>query len=233
MTCSGQVRGNVVVIRWQAERALVLEMSLKLVERGLIAGKAGNVSLRVRQDAGQDLMVITPTSRYYDSLTAEDLPVMDLDGRVVEGTLPPSSEFRLHAGIYRARVNVGAVLHTHSVHASAIAVAGCGVPAILEEEVTSLGGDLKVAGFAASGSEQLARNAVEALGDRNAVILGNHGGVGVGRTLREAMDACEVLERAARVYLLALAAGKVIPLSPEAAAIAKAGFLRLQDHQIP
>ncbi len=222
-------RGSVAVSRWQNEKALVLETSLKLMEKGLVAGKAGNVSQRLRQDKGPDLLVITPTSRYYDSLSVDDIPVIDLDGRAVEGKLPPSSEIRLHIAIYMARKNVGAVIHTHSVHASAIAVAGCGIPHILEEEVALLGGEVKVAEFGASGSEQLARNAVDALGDRNGVILANHGAVGVGRTLREALDACELLEKAAMVYLLALAAGRVHPLTAEAVATAKATFLRLQS----
>ncbi len=218
------------MIKWEKERAQVLETSLKLVDKGLVAGKAGNVSLRLRQGKGADLVVITPTSRYYDTLEVEDIPVLDFEGRVVEGKLPPSSESKLHLAIYRARAGVGAVIHTHSVHASAIAVAGCGIPAILEEEVAVLGGEVRVAGFAASGSEQLARNAVEALGDRNAVVLANHGGVGVGKTLREALDACELLEKAAQVYLLALAAGKVNPLTAEATDAAKGVFSRVPAH---
>jgi L-fuculose-phosphate aldolase len=214
------------VIGWLKERDQVLETRLKLVEKGLVSGKTGNVSLRVRPGAGPDLIVITPTSKHYDTLSVEGIAVVDFAGTVVEGKLPPSSEFRLHVAIYKAREGVGAVIHTHSVYASAIAVSGGGIPAILEEEVILLGGEVKVAAFAASGSEELARNAVEALGDRNAVVLANHGGVGVGGTLSEALDACEVLEKAARVYLLALAAGKVNPLTTEAAAMAKAAFLR-------
>jgi L-ribulose-5-phosphate 4-epimerase len=216
-------------MEWEKERALVLETSLKLVEKGLVAGKAGNVSQRLRRDSGPDLLAITPTSRYYDSLGVEDIPVIDFEGKVVEGKLPPSSESRLHIGIYKARMNVGAVIHTHSIHASAIAVIGGGIPPILEEEVALLGGEVLVAAFGASGSLQLARNVVEALGDRNAVLLANHGGVGVGRALREALDACELLEKSARVYLLALAAGKVKALSPEAAAGARTAFVRQQS----
>jgi L-ribulose-5-phosphate 4-epimerase len=212
--------------KWHAEKALVLATALKLVEKGLVLGKAGNVSQRLAGPGGNDLLVITPTSRYYDSLTGDDMPIVDLDGRVVEGKLAPSSELKLHVAIYKARRDVGAVVHSHSVYASALAVAGVGIPAVLEEEVALLGGEIKVAKYGASGSEELARNAVRALGDRNAVILANHGAVGMGRTLREALDSCELIEKAAHVYLLALATGTVRPLPAEAVLSARRTFRR-------
>ena len=215
--------------RWQVEKTLVLETALKLVERGLVLGKAGNVSQRLKQTDGPDLLVITPTSRYYDSLAAEDMPVVDFDGQIIDGKLAPSSELRLHLAIYASRLDVGAVVHTHSAHVSALAVAGIGIPAVLDEEVALLGGDIKVAEYGASGSETLAHNAVEALGDRNAVILANHGAVGIGKTLRDALDASELVEKAARVYLLALAAGKVNILSPESFAASRKTFIRSQS----
>jgi L-fuculose-phosphate aldolase len=219
--------------KWQIEKTLVLETALKLVERGLVLGKAGNVSQRLKQGRGPNLLVITPTSRYYDSLAAEDMPVVDFDGQVVDGKLAPSSELKLHLAIYSSREDVGAVVHTHSTHASALAVAGLGIPAVLEEEVALLGGDIRVAEYATSGSESLARNAVDALGDRNAVILANHGAVGVGRTLSDALDACELVEKAARVYLLALAAGKVNMLSSKSVAAARKTFIRSQSSREP
>jgi len=212
--------------KWHTEKALVLATALKLVEKGLVLGKAGNVSQRLVSLGGNDLLVITPTSRYYDSLIEDDMPVVDLDGRVVDGKLAPSSELKLHLAVYRARRDVGAVVHTHSVHASALAIARVGIPAVLEEEVALLGGEIKVAEYGASGSEELARNAVRALGDRNAVILANHGAVGVGRTLHEALDSCELVEKAAHVYLLSLTAGAVHPLPAEAVLTAMKTFRR-------
>jgi L-fuculose-phosphate aldolase len=212
--------------KWHAEKALVLETALELVEKGLVLGKAGNVSRRLADPDRNDLLVITPTSKYYDSLAEDDMPVVDFDGRVVEGDLAPSSELKLHVSIYKARRDVGAVVHTHSVHASALATAGVGIPAVLEEEVALLGGEIRIARYGPSGSEELARNAVRALGDRNAVILANHGAVGVGRTLREALGSCELVEKAAQVYLLALATGTVRLLPAEAVLSAKSIFRR-------
>ena len=142
--------------------------------------------------------------------------------------MAPSSEVKLHLAVYRRRDDVGAVMHSHSVHASALAIAGLGIPAVLEEEVAFLGGDIKAAEFGPSGSERLANNAVRALGDRNAVILANHGAVGVGRTLREALDACELLEKAAKAFILASAIGSVKPLTAQAVNAARKTFKRSQ-----
>jgi len=209
---------------WLIERSLVLEAALKLVEKGLVLGKAGNVSQRLKQPSGPDLLVITPTSRYYDSLAPEDMPVVDLDSRVVDGVLAPSSELKLHIAIYKAREDVGAVVHTHSIHASALAVAHLGIPAVLEEEVALLGGGINVAEYGASGSDELANNAVDALRDNDGVILANHGAVGVGRTLRGALDAAELIEKAAEVYLLARTTGSVKLLSVQSVAAAREVF---------
>lgn len=217
------------MIKWYEERASVLEGGRKLVERGLVVGKAGNVSLRLPPDNGRELMAITPTSRYYESMSISDIPVVDFDGKSVEGGLAPSSELFLHAAIYSARSGVRAVVHTHSTYASAVAVAGLEIPAILEEAVVLLGGEVRVAGYAPSGTRELAASAVSALGDRNAVILANHGAVGVGKNIREALTVCEVLEKTAMIFLLTLALGKVNPLTPEAVMAARALFSRMQD----
>ena len=214
--------------RWEIERSLIVQTSLKLVGKGMVVGKAGNISQRVIEDGNTDLLAITPTSTYYESLSADDIAIVDFDGNLVEGNLPPSSETKLHIAIYKARKDVGAVVHTHSVYASAASVAALGIPAILEEEVALLGGNIRVAEYAPSGSQELAQNAVEALGDRNAVIMANHGALGVGMTLRDALDSCDLLEKAAQVYLLALSAGRVNPLSSEAVAQAKLNFDRLR-----
>jgi L-fuculose-phosphate aldolase len=196
--------GVVELSRWQNERELVLKTALTLVEKGLVTGTSGNVSQRLKQDNGTDLIAITPTSRYYDSLTADDIPIISMDGSRVDGCLEPSSEIPMHIAIYRARRDVDTVIHTHSTYASTVSVSGLEIPAILEEEVILLGGTIRVARYARSGTIELANNAVTGLEGRCAVILANHGGVGVGKTMREALNACELLEKAAKVYLLAL-----------------------------
>jgi len=216
------------MVKWKEERGLVLSTSMRLVEKGLVAGTAGNVSLRLMGKDSPDLIAITPTSRYYDTLTVDDIPVIDLNGAAVEGQLKPSSEMRLHIAIYKARPDIRAVIHTHSTYASAASAAGLEIPVLLEEEAIFLGGTVRTAKYARTGTSELAHYAVEALEERNAVLLANHGVVGVGETIRQALDACEMVEKAAQVYFLALTTGRVNPLSPEAVKALKDVYAKVQ-----
>jgi ribulose-5-phosphate 4-epimerase/fuculose-1-phosphate aldolase len=217
--------------QWQEARKTVLEAARKMAEKGLVAGTSGNISLRLPADGKKQLMAITPTSKYYDTLNIDDIPIIDFDGQRVAGDLAPSIETTLHIGIYRARKDINAIIHTHSVYASAAAVAGTDIPPLLEDQVVLLGGEIKLAGYAPSGSPELATNAVAALGERNAVLLANHGAIGTGRTMRDAFTACELIEKTAKVYFLTLIAGKVNQLPEKAIAIQKALYAKLQTRE--
>jgi len=217
------------MIHWQEARQTVLEAARKMSERGLVAGTSGNISLRLPAVGKRQLLAITPTSRHYDTLNIEDIPIIDFNGQRVEGELPPSVETPLHIGIYRARKTINAVIHIHSVFASAAAVAGLDIPPILEDQVIFLGGEIKLAGYAPSGSRELVTNAIAALGDRSAVLLPNHGAIGTGRTMRDAFTACELIEKTARIYLLALSSGKVNQLPAKALEADKSLYDKLQN----
>lgn len=217
--------------RWQEEKQQVLEAARSMLERGLVVGTSGNVSLRLPPEGDRELLAITPNRRYYDLLTADDIQVIDFQGEPVEGELVPSAETMLHIGIYNARGNINAVIHTHSVYASALAVAGMELPAILDDQVVFLGGDIRLAEYALPGSEELVEHTLAALEGRNAVLLPNHGALGIGRTMREALTACELLEKTARVYLLAFTLGRVNPLPAEAVEVMRAFFTMLQGDQ--
>ena len=115
----------------------------------------------------------------------------------------------MHVAAYRARPDVRAAVHTHSVYASVMAVAHRPIPPIIDEMVTSVGGDVPVTEYAFPSTEELAERAGSALKERNAVLLANHGVVGVGADLRDALSICELVERAAQVYVLASALGSV------------------------
>ena len=214
--------------QWREARKTVLEAALKMAEKGLAVGTSGNISLRLPSNGKNQLMAITPTLRYYDTLKVDDIPIIDFEGQRIAGDLPPSIEMPLHIGIYRARKDVNAVIHTHSVFASAAAVAGFDIPPILEDQAVFLGGEIKLAGYALSGTPEQLANVLAALGERNAVLLANHGAVGTGRTVRDAFTACELIENTARVYFLALSAGKVNQLPEKALAIQKALYTKLQ-----
>jgi L-fuculose-phosphate aldolase len=209
---------------WEVQKMEVLETARRIDQRGLVVGTSGNVSQRFREPDGRELVAITPSGRHYDTMRVEDIVLVDMDGQRVEGELAPSIETMLHVGIYKARKTICAVVHTHAVFGGVIAVTGSEIPPLLDDQVAFLGGEIKVAGYALPGSLELARNAVAALGSRNAVVLANHGTVTVGRNLREAFNNCELLEKTARVYVLARTLGSMTQLPADAAEVEKALF---------
>lgn len=215
--------------QWLEAKKLVLETSRLMLEKGLVVGTSGNVSLRLPPEGNRALLAITPTGCYYDTMDVDDIQILDFEAEPVEGDLPPSMETMLHIGIYRARKNVNAVVHSHSVYASAISVTGNGIPPILEDQVVFLGGQIKLAQYAPSGSEEMVTNVIDNLEDKNAVLLPNHGAIGVGFDAREALTAAELLEKTAKIYLLASSLGKVNPLPEEAVQAGRFFFKMLQN----
>jgi L-fuculose-phosphate aldolase len=201
---------------WDSEKKLVLETKRKLVSRGLVVGNAGNVSLRVVNSPTTQLLAITPSGRYCDSLNSDDMVIVDFEGKNVEGQLKPSMETMLHIEIYKTRKDVNAIIHAHPVYGSVLAVAGKEIPGILDDQIICLGGDIKVAEYAVAGTQQLVENVVRSLGDKNAVIMANHGCVTVGKDMTEAFTNCEILEKTSRIYVHALSLGEVnlVPLNP-------------------
>jgi len=189
-----------------------------MVSAGLVIGTAGNVSQRIG-DTGS--VAITPSSKDYSCLDPDDIMVVSLDGEVLEGDRNPSIETPMHLAVYKARPDVSAVVHTHSVYATTLAVLRLPLPPIIDEFVVRLGGQVEVAKYAMPGTEELARNAIEALGPRNGVLLANHGPLCCAGTLHDALHNAQLLERAAQIYLIARAAiglKKVSTISTEAQA---------------
>jgi L-fuculose-phosphate aldolase len=217
---------------WEEEKQQVLAACRRIVAVGLVAGASGNVSRRVEGAEGVPLVAITPSRVPYHHLTADDILVIDFEGDPVEGEGVPSSETLVHLAVYRARADVGAVIHTHSIYASALAVAGLEIPPLIDEQVVVLGGSVPVAEYAMSGSEELADKACAALGEGNAVLLRNHGVLGVGADLEEAASVCELVERLAQVYVLALGLGRATPL-PERVVEVEKKIFRMSRGRLP
>ena len=182
---------------------------------GLVSGTSGNASMRLKGRAGGDLVLITPTQRPYSELAPGDMVAVDLEGQPVEGELAPSSELALHLTLYEARSDIGAVIHTHSPYASVLAVAGLEIPPLIDEMVVKIGGAVPVADYGFPSSVELGQRAWRALGEGNAALLRNHGVVGVGRSLQEALDVCELVERVAHTFVYASLLGKATPLPPD------------------
>lgn len=199
---------------WAPERQLLWDLIIEMVKDGMVAGSSGNASMRSTGDR-TDTLLITPMGKPYREMGPEDLLVIDMDGDPVEGDEPPSSETALHLTMYNARPDVGAVLHTHSPFATVVAVSGMEIPPLVDEMVYKVGGSIPVAEYAFPSTEELGRNAQKAMGDRNAVLLRNHGLVGVGRTPWEAFDVCQLVERVAQTFVYTTMLGRATPLARE------------------
>lgn len=190
-------------------RRKVVETALKMVEERLIQGTWGNVSCRI---PGEPFMIITPSGMDYQVMEPEDTVIADFNGNLVEGRWEPSTESCLHGLIYQNRQDVGAVVHTHSTYATAFAVARKSIPAITEEVAQMVGGTVDVVPYAPCGTKELAELTVKVMGRKNAVLLANHGVVGVGKDLAWALRTCTVVEKSARICVIASTLGGYVEL---------------------
>ena len=206
---------------WEDQRLELHAACEEMYRRGLVGAYSGNASLRLEGDLEEGLLLVTPTQRPYYRLRPEDLVVVDLSGEPVSDGLAPSSETALHLEIYRTRNDVDAVVHTHSLCASAAAVAGREIPPIVDEMVFHIGGGIPIGDYAFPGSPELALIAARTMGERNAVLLRNHGVVGVGGDVWDALEICDLVERVAHIFVLAQAFGPggANPLPPDIIAV--------------
>ena len=200
---------------WEKERKIVLEAAREIVRTGLVTGTQGNISLRFNDSEGQELVAITPSSFNYDLMAIRDIVILDPDGNQKQGKRKPSIEAGLHLGIYHNRKKVNAIVHTHSIYASVLAVAYQNIPPILDDQVYYLGGEIKVASHALPGSKRLVKNVISALDFKNAVILANHGALAIGDDMEKALVNAQLLERIAKIYVCSQAIGAVNDISPE------------------
>ena len=183
-------------------RDAVVATCLALARLDLSHGTSGNVSLR--RDA--DSFFVSPTGMNYETLVCDDIPRVDLNGAWY-GPCRPSSEWRFHRDIYRARPDVGAIVHTHSRHATALACAGRAIPAFHYMVAVAGGADIRCAPYATFGSQVLSDHAVAALVDRKACLLANHGVIATGPNLDAALALAGEVENLAAQYVAALQVG--------------------------
>jgi L-ribulose-5-phosphate 4-epimerase len=215
--------------------AVVAEIKKKIVETcravyssGLTGKRAGNISARI---PNREQFIITPSQYGHNRTEVGDLLVVNFDGKVASGIRNPSSENRMHLAVYKARPDVGAVIHTHSIYASALAVNRMTIPTFIDEMITYLGGQVETAEYGMPGSDELAENAVKALGEKSAVFLANHGVLCTGKNLGRALESVEIVEHVAKIYVIALGIGKPT-LLPEDVADLQSGaykFMRNAD----
>jgi L-fuculose-phosphate aldolase len=202
-------------------REKICAMGRTLLAEGLVAGTWGNISVRL--DATH--MAITPTGEDYATLAPDDVPVVDLADGTFSGK-KPSSEWKLHAAIYRSRSDVNAVIHTHSMNASTVAAARRDVPPILDDLAQIIGPGVRCAPYALPSTKKIVRVTMRALAGRNAALLANHGAVCVGRDLPEALTCCRILEKGCRAFIEAEFLGGAKPLPRVEAALMHQFYLR-------
>lgn len=191
-----------------AARQQVAELGRELPAKDLTTGTGGNLSARV--DA--DRLAISPSGVPYDAVGSADVPVVGLDGERVAGDREPSSELPMHAAVYRAREDVGGVVHTHSPYATTFAVLDRPIPAS-HYLLAAVGGRVPVADYATHATPELGEAAVEALGDdRDACLLRSHGVLAVGGTVTDAFETALTVEFCARVHYQAESVGDPVVL---------------------
>jgi L-fuculose-phosphate aldolase len=213
-------------------RHAIVQACQRLERENLVHQSSGNVSVRLtKADDGTELFAITPSGIQYRVLRPEQVLIVDAGANVIDGEGKPSSERNVHLAAYRRRPDVNAVIHSHSIYASALAVAGLDLPPIIDEMVVMIGGPVSCAEFGMSATPQLAENAMDAMSLRQAVFMRNHGVVGVGRDLDEALNVVGMVERTAQIYLLSRMLGEVQPL-PQQIVDLEVKFFRMQ-HGLP
>lgn len=193
-------------------RNALIEHCLELVRLNMNQGTAGNLSARCG-----DVMLITPSAVPYKEMTPAMIARMPIatDYGAWTGPLPPSSEWRMHLDILRARRDVGAVVHTHALYATTLAVLGKAIPAV-HYMIAAFGGpSIRCTDYAPFGTQELSDLAIAGLEDRHGVLLGQHGMIATGRDLREAMWRAVELETLAKLYVLALGIGRPLILSDQ------------------
>ena len=189
-----------------ALRESIVATALAMNAAGINRGKSGNVSARLRTEHG-DAFLITPSGLPYDRTTPVDLVAMTLDG-AARGARRPSSEWRFHRDIYRARPEAGAIVHTHAPFATALACLDRGIPPFHYMVAVAGGRDIRCAPYATFGTQALSDHAVAALAGRKACLLAHHGMIAVGATLDAALALAAEVETLAEMYWRALQAGE-------------------------
>ncbi len=186
----------------------VLEAAKGMVACGLVEGTAGNVSGRLADGR----VVLTPSSLEYERMTLDDLVVTDAHGEVLEGNRAPTTEKALHLACLRAHPDIGAAMHCHALFASMFAINHEPIPCVAEEFDVYVGGEVPVAEYRLTGSNELAEEASRWLGDRGAVLMANHGLLCVGKDPADALKISRLVERTAQLVWGAKLMGTPLPL---------------------
>lgn len=189
----------------------ILATAKAMLAQGLVEGTSGNISGRLADGT----VCLTPSSVQYDTMTVDDLVICDIAGNVVAGTRSPTTEKDLHLGTLARYPELGAVIHTHAVYATMFALAHEPIPAVIEEVVVYVGGDVPCCDYKGTGSHELGEEVAAKLVDRGAALLANHGLVTCGPTPQKALHNAALVERTAQIIWGARAMGATIHPLPD------------------
>jgi L-fuculose-phosphate aldolase len=192
----------------------VLWVAQEMLRSGLVEGTAGNLGARLPDGN----VVLTPSSLDYMEMTLDDLVVCDLDGTVVEGERGPTTEKALHLSAMRLHPEIHATMHCHAKHATMFALVREPIPAVIEEFDVFVGGDVEVAEYRTTGTDELADEVAKRVADRACVLMANHGLFAVGKTPKDVLHVAALVERTAEIVWGARALGQVVPLPDEVGA---------------
>ena len=180
----------------------VVDASKELTRKGFLSATGGNVSLRIPE---KQAFAITPSNFDYTKMSKDDICVLDLDSRPLAGDRTPSVESAMHAAIYKTRPDVNAIIHTHQVYPSTLALIGKSIPALFDEQVRFLGRSVDIIPYAPSGTGMLVKTVVKKISNHNnAYMMANHGALLFAGDMERAMHNVAVLEKCALAYLLTL-----------------------------
>ncbi|HET9728377.1 MAG TPA: class II aldolase/adducin family protein [Acidimicrobiia bacterium] len=189
-------------------KAELLWVARESLRTNLVHGTAGNFSARLPDGN----VVMTPSSLPYDTMTLDQLAVVDLEGNVVEGTTHPTTEKALHLACLKAYDDIHAVIHCHAKFCTMFAITHQPIPCVIEEVEVFVGGDVPVANYEFTGSQELADEVSKWVGDRAAVLMANHGLLTVGKSPKDALKIANLVELTAEMVWGARALGDIVPL---------------------
>ncbi|MFX1477427.1 MAG: NAD(P)-dependent oxidoreductase [Promethearchaeota archaeon] len=180
----------------------IVNLCQNLLKEKHVIGSAGNVSLRIK-NGDDEFVLITPSNVNYSDMKPNDILIIDMEGKVLEGNRNPSVEKQIHLSVYKKREDVNAVIHAHSIYSTVLSTLNLSLPPIIEELVPYIGGEVICADYGEAGTEELAEGVLKGLEEKNAVLLSNHGNLCCGSHLEGAYTVLKYLERGAKIYYLA------------------------------
>ena len=197
---------------YDSAKSQIVETAQRLTQKGYLMATGGNLSIRI---SGQNAFAITPSNYDYMKMVPEDICVLDFGLNMLEGSRKPSVETSMHAGIYQVRPDVNAVVHTHQVYASTLALLNVSIPALFDEQALFLGRSIPLIPYAPSGTSMLKNTITRHVRDHNnAYLMKNHGALCFGYDAERAEHNVEILEKCSLAYLLGLCTNRKVTRIP-------------------